>query len=110
MKRMVSRTANLHRLFEVRMEPHDEPVGRSLGARPCDFHVLAQDELEPAAQASLDGGNVDLALPLRTVAIADREQRTRGVDRHIERDRKSTRLNSSHLVISYAVFCLKKKK
>src|SRR2546426_4873157 len=28
----------------------------------------------------------------------------------ISRDRKSTRLNSSHLVISYAVFCLKKKK
>src|SRR5256885_12485997 len=27
-----------------------------------------------------------------------------------EIDRKSTRLNSSHLVISYAVFCLKKKK
>src|SRR5256885_12118852 len=30
-------------------------------------------------------------------------------DRDIQ-DRKSTRLNSSHLVISYAVFCLKKKK
>src|SRR2546426_6915160 len=29
---------------------------------------------------------------------------------HVVRDRKSTRLNSSHLVISYAVFCLKKKK
>src|SRR5256885_5779882 len=28
----------------------------------------------------------------------------------IRQDRKSTRLNSSHLVISYAVFCLKKKK
>src|SRR5256885_12901262 len=28
---------------------------------------------------------------------------------HGPRDRKSTRLNSSHLVISYAVFCLKKK-
>src|SRR5688500_19673498 len=28
----------------------------------------------------------------------------------IDLDRKSTRLNSSHLVISYAVFCLKKKK
>src|SRR2546426_7382539 len=27
----------------------------------------------------------------------------------LNRDRKSTRLNSSHLVISYAVFCLKKK-
>src|SRR2546426_5810743 len=30
--------------------------------------------------------------------------------RRCARDRKSTRLNSSHLVISYAVFCLKKKK
>src|SRR2546426_4619318 len=30
--------------------------------------------------------------------------------RDTQRDRKSTRLNSSHLVISYAVFCLKKKK
>src|SRR2546430_17210344 len=30
--------------------------------------------------------------------------------RHLERDRKSTRLNSSHSQISYAVFCLKKKK
>src|SRR2546426_4657648 len=29
---------------------------------------------------------------------------------NISIDRKSTRLNSSHLVISYAVFCLKKKK
>src|SRR5437899_8543184 len=28
----------------------------------------------------------------------------------VKRDRKSTRLNSSHLGISYAVFCLKKKK
>src|SRR2546426_2315187 len=32
------------------------------------------------------------------------------VHRHPRPDRKSTRLNSSHLVISYAVFCLKKKK
>src|SRR5437868_9663340 len=28
----------------------------------------------------------------------------------VDRDRKSTRLNSSHVSISYAVFCLKKKK
>src|SRR2546426_12329979 len=34
----------------------------------------------------------------------------RGYVKHGRRDRKSTRLNSSHLVISYAVFCLKKKK
>src|SRR5256885_11543037 len=36
------------------------------------------------------------------------EPESRGQPRR--RDRKSTRLNSSHLVISYAVFCLKKKK
>src|SRR5436309_8510408 len=36
----------------------------------------------------------------------------RGADRHVGApiDRKSTRLNSSHVKISYAVFCLKKKK
>src|SRR5438034_5404360 len=33
-----------------------------------------------------------------------------GRPRHLVGDRKSTRLNSSHTVISYAVFCLKKKK
>src|SRR5256885_8793867 len=32
------------------------------------------------------------------------------VRQRVRPDRKSTRLNSSHLVISYAVFCLKKKK
>src|SRR5438034_2429870 len=40
----------------------------------------------------------------RHVLHADRRRR-----RHAQ-DRKSTRLNSSHTVISYAVFCLKKKK
>src|SRR2546426_8260457 len=35
---------------------------------------------------------------------------TRKRDERPPGDRKSTRLNSSHLVISYAVFCLKKKK
>src|SRR2546426_3963233 len=37
-------------------------------------------------------------------------RRTIGVHVQYREDRKSTRLNSSHLVISYAVFCLKKKK
>src|SRR5256885_12108259 len=39
-----------------------------------------------------------------------KERREPDADRHAHGiDRKSTRLNSSHLVISYAVFCLKKK-
>src|SRR2546426_5843706 len=52
---------------------------------------------------------------LRDVGEVRRCTRDRLPDeRHLRlrdrRDRKSTRLNSSHLVISYAVFCLKKKK
>src|SRR5256885_9656722 len=52
----------------------------------------------------------------RSVLVAQRPPRAgaHGVDwimvAVVGRDRKSTRLNSSHLVISYAVFCLKKKK
>src|SRR3712207_7039725 len=39
------------------------------------------------------------------------QRRQRAVDhRAVDQDRKSTRLNSSHANISYAVFCLKKKK
>src|SRR3989442_2968872 len=36
--------------------------------------------------------------------------RDMGIDQALFTDRKSTRLNSSHVRISYAVFCLKKKK
>src|SRR5256886_11144172 len=36
--------------------------------------------------------------------------RSSNTDMHSAKDRKSTRLNSSHSQISYAVFCLKKKK
>src|SRR5476649_2993780 len=53
--------------------------------------------------------------PYTTLFRSHRCQRTRPAAarayRHPRgRDRKSTRLNSSHTVISYAVFCLKKKK
>src|SRR5690606_40675582 len=41
------------------------------------------------------------------IAVFGKHQNTGGG--HIQTDRKSTRLNSSHVKISYAVFCLKKK-
>src|SRR5882757_11181230 len=52
------------------------------------------------------------ALPILTDPRAGRRQRDRWpeADLRIGQDRKSTRLNSSHANISYAVFCLKKKK
>src|SRR5256885_783356 len=49
----------------------------------------------------------------RSLRTYDDDERTQEVGQtrsSDEADRKSTRLNSSHLVISYAVFCLKKKK
>src|SRR5205807_9997568 len=48
-----------------------------------------------------EGGQVEIMVSLTTPGCPIRN--------HFQ-DRKSTRLNSSHLVISYAVFCLKKKK
>src|SRR5438034_5526427 len=50
-------------------------------------------------------GNFEfLAVPIGAHYVVDIEAAG------FQRDRKSTRLNSSHTVISYAVFCLKKKK
>src|SRR2546426_4423633 len=43
-------------------------------------------------------------------AVKEAVERNNYKTKVISLDRKSTRLNSSHLVISYAVFCLKKKK
>src|SRR5438034_6492363 len=48
---------------------------------------------------------------IRSAIERDRTMRADRAERaELSRDRKSTRLNSSHTVISYAVFCLKKKK
>src|SRR5256885_12510599 len=58
----------------------------------------------PRKSANRRSGSIAGPLPTARSAIApSRRDRPGG-------DRKSTRLNSSHLVISYAVFCLKKKK
>src|SRR5260221_10757764 len=48
--------------------------------------------------------------PGRRQPDAAPDHRGEGGGAHLLLDRKSTRLNSSHTVISYAVFCLKKKK
>src|SRR5205807_5393538 len=50
-------------------------------------------------------GQREISIP---VAVEAEEEIV--LQRDSAQDRKSTRLNSSHLVISYAVFCLKKKK
>src|SRR3989454_5721737 len=76
---------------------------RLLGGRRLAFELLTvgsgEAPLEQMIQARLASVGFDVSIrQLELTALLDRV------------DRKSTRLNSSHLVISYAVFCLKKKK
>src|SRR5205807_2894451 len=84
-------------LVDVALGLHQQPEAvspayqgqRRLGG-PENHHALGR----------LGGAGERLPVRLRHLALAGRDD---------QRDRKSTRLNSSHLVISYAVFCLKKK-
>src|SRR2546422_4454023 len=62
--------------------------------------------LFPTRRSSDLFGQPDAAFPVRPDARERAEERRLA---HPRRDRKSTRLNSSHGYISYAVFCLKKK-
>src|SRR5438034_6494398 len=99
------------RVNSSRGEPLDKSVDVFLGAqRGIHLQIgIVRDGLRMGEQQMMrshfagDGDFLFLCAP-------DYLQRlTRGKMRDME-DRKSTRLNSSHTVISYAVFCLKKKK
>src|SRR5688500_20068337 len=98
----------------------DEKAAPQQGRAPVDLHMhstASDGSLPPEAvvQAAHTAGLGVIALTdhdtLAGVEAARREGDRLGVRviTGVELDRKSTRLNSSHLVISYAVFCLKKK-
>src|SRR5205807_3497574 len=72
----------------------------------CPHHVSdrSRNRLIPCSRA----GQYTFAGPPRRSPAC--RTSIRAYRERARRDRKSTRLNSSHLVISYAVFCLKKKK
>src|SRR3989454_1286457 len=71
------------------------------GGIGADLDDRIEHQDGPGAVVAGGGGE----LPTRADHYAHRREPER-----LAGDRKSTRLNSSHLVISYAVFCLKKKK
>src|SRR5258708_16296401 len=81
---------------------------RSIGAMPelLDFgrcgHIVAPGDANGLAEA-LDRLLGDRELRETFAGLAHERA-------NVSRDRKSTRLNSSHQIISYLVFCLKKKK
>src|SRR5436309_8973082 len=82
---------------------HDALPILTLPLSRCAHALL---ERRAASPARIGGGN---ELDARR-KVADSSPAGDGDAPIFERDRKSTRLNSSHVKISYAVFCLKKKK
>src|SRR2546422_8497091 len=78
------------------------------------FRSLAGADVRGRLAAEFGGdAGVDADTALQAVHDARREHgrvRLDGFELSAGQDRKSTRLNSSHGYISYAVFCLKKKK
>src|SRR5256885_11137349 len=71
-----------------------------------------QESIRPTSAARVQAISFpDLQRPAKTAprSRVPPNAAARQTPAQIHRDRKSTRLNSSHLVISYAVFCLKKK-
>src|SRR5256885_5059958 len=67
-------------------------------------------EAPPAARVGSPRPGPQFLVVVAARIVAAILSRQNGVEQLHALDRKSTRLNSSHLVISYAVFCLKKKK
>src|SRR2546427_8974993 len=64
--------------------------------------LLRRDRRRPVTRGGAGAARQDL--------LVDAQAHEAGGHRDFVQDRKSTRLNSSHSQISYAVFCLKKKK
>src|SRR2546422_2574812 len=101
----------LERAYEL-LQPRPTRIGAP-GREGPDLRRLARLQLDGAILFE----QVTNALKLvgdqylaRVYSLASRRFHLGEWDASITRDRKSTRLNSSHGYISYAVFCLKKKK
>src|SRR5690625_6047790 len=76
----------------------------ALGAQTKQVPLANEDEITATIQAAHE------AFPAwRDISISRRQSIVFRI-RELLKDRKSTRLNSSHVAISYAVFCLKKKR
>src|SRR5690606_40832272 len=93
-------------------DPHSFPTRRSsdLLILLCSDGLTGMvDDAELAAILARDDLPLD-GLARELTAAANRNGGMDNITAILIRDRKSTRLNSSHVKISYAVFCLKKKK
>src|SRR3712207_7089391 len=99
-------------IYYVNAAPHLGHAYTTIGA-----DILARHHRQRGEDVFFLTGTDEHGEPVAQVAeregITPRELADRNAERFqdlMPRDRKSTRLNSSHANISYAVFCLKKKK
>src|SRR5256885_5623614 len=76
--------------------------------RSVKVYLAVKRRVQPGDKMAGRHGNKGVISTI--VPVEDMPYLEDGTPVDVELDRKSTRLNSSHLVISYAVFCLKKKK
>src|SRR5258708_11414840 len=77
------------------------------GTRGTGFTDLTDEVQRFVSGAGIGTGLLTLFIPHTSASLLIQENADPDV---LREDRKSTRLNSSHQIISYAVFCLKKKK
>src|SRR5688572_2673998 len=81
--------------------------------RLCELFQISRPTIRTALHLLAKEGRIEIHQGRRNrllAATADTNRRQNRLVGLITQDRKSTRLNSSHSQISYAVFCLKKKK
>src|SRR5207245_11221407 len=94
-------TLSLHDALPISVTYHGQPMKLEWRTAPVPLWISA----EGPRMLHLAGQIADGALFANGVS----EEVIKDSIRHVRADRKSTRLNSSHGSISYAVFCLKKK-
>src|SRR5699024_5353760 len=87
-------------LKEVYHEPLNRAVTPSVEARKVNTKICMSKMMTGISEGERDQAGIRVAAHLKQSGLTDQ----------MLLDRKSTRLNSSHVSISYAVFCLKKKK
>src|SRR3989449_8072484 len=110
--------AHLHSLFVLMFEFHLPIDSREQAVIRRAAHVLAGMKLRPALAHDDAAGRHEFpaeslhaeVFGIRMTPVARRADALLMSHACLSRDRKSTRLNSSHGYISYAVFCLKKKR
>src|SRR5690606_39846955 len=120
---MLGREVHMARGFEVRFRVFDAMDAQALQGFS---HAVRRAQVAPSARGHAhDTKRIDLVLQYvareiqrgqphikiddRRPTACGRTEAPASAQDHLHLDRKSTRLNSSHAKISYAVFCLKKK-